>query len=415
MRVKMTFAVLALAALALVVPASSTARTVKVEAGESIQDAIDNAKPGTTIKIEEGTYAESLLIDKDGIELIGEGRKKTHIVPPATPTVGEGCVQPAGPGGPPEPVVDGICVFDVDAEFNPLSTVEDVEIGHLSVDGFNNSIFLFHTRDAEVTRTILSDYHEYGVFANDSRGTEIERNVTYNSVEDHNPEAGIYVGDSPEADATVWKNVSFGNLLGIFVRDAAHGKVLENKSFSNCVGVLFLNTDAPVDVADWLARDNLVTGNNRECPPGEEAPPLSGVGIAVLGGDDIDLIDNGVFGNRTAAGFQSAFAGGIVVTASPFGPAPVASTDIKVAFNTAFGNNPDLVVDEGNEAKVFGNDCLTSTPEGLCEDAEHSGSHGNGHHDDRDDDHGDRHHKKHKKHKGGKHSKNKKRYKSHRD
>ena len=413
MRVKMTFAVLAITALALSLPASSTAnRTVTVESGESIQGAIDKAKPYTTIKIEAGTYAESLLIDKDGIELIGEGRKKTHIVPPANPVAGEGCVDPTVS---PPVAPNGICIFDVDAQFNPLSTVEDVEISHLSVDGFEaNSVFFFHTEDGKLTRTILSDYGEYGVFANDSSGTKIARNVTYNSDEAHNPEAGIYIGDSPNADAAVWKNVSWGNLLGIFARDAANGKVRENKSFSNCVGILFLNTDAPVDVAHWLAEDNVVAANNRACPPGEEAPPLSGVGIAVLGGHDIDLIDNGVFGNRTADGFQSAFAGGIVVTASPFGPTPVPSTDIKVGFNTALGNNPDLVVDEGNEAKLFANDCLTSTPDGLCVDDEHSGDHGDGNgHGGDDDHHGDKHHKHHKKHKGGKHSKhkNKKHYK----
>ena len=70
--------------------------------------------------------------------------------------------------------------------------------------------------------------------------------MTYNSVDDVDPEAGIYIGDSPHADATVWKNVSFGNLFGIFVRDAAHGKLLENKTFSNCVGIVFLNTDETV-------------------------------------------------------------------------------------------------------------------------------------------------------------------------
>ena len=85
MRVKMTFAVTALAALLLSLPASSIAnRTVEVEAGESIQAAIDKAKPYTTIEIEEGTYRESLTVTKDGIELVGEGRKKTHLVPPAT-------------------------------------------------------------------------------------------------------------------------------------------------------------------------------------------------------------------------------------------------------------------------------------------------------------------------------------------
>src|SRR5687767_8946150 len=131
MRVKMTFAVLALAALALFVPASSAAgsRTVHVDPGESIQDAIDAARPGTTIKLAEGTYAGGLLINKDGIELVGEGRKKTKIVEPATPSAGGECVDPSAP----EPVF-GICVFDADEQFNPLSTVEDVEISHLSVD-----------------------------------------------------------------------------------------------------------------------------------------------------------------------------------------------------------------------------------------------------------------------------------------
>ena len=67
MRVKMTFAVLALAALALSVPASSAAAVVHVDPGESIQAAIDKAKPGTTIKLGEGTYKESVKISKSDI------------------------------------------------------------------------------------------------------------------------------------------------------------------------------------------------------------------------------------------------------------------------------------------------------------------------------------------------------------
>ena len=57
MKVKMTFAVLALAALALALPATSAAgnsRVIEVESGESIQAAIDAAEPGTTIEIEKG-------------------------------------------------------------------------------------------------------------------------------------------------------------------------------------------------------------------------------------------------------------------------------------------------------------------------------------------------------------------------
>ena len=401
MRVKMTVAVAALAALLLGLPATSYAnRTVEVEAGESIQAAIDKAKPYTTIEIEAGTYKESLNVTKDGIKLVGEGRKKTHIVPPEPLVDGEGCVFAPEPGAP--LIANGICVGNFD---NPEDRVEDVHVSQLSVDGFNgNSIFFLGTKNGAVVRTILSDYGEYGVFANDSSGTVIARNVTYNSVEGHNPEAGIYVGDSPQAKTTVWKNVSWGNLLGIFVRDAAYGEVVKNKTFSNCVGILFLNTDAPTDLAQWLAKHNNVAANNRQCPAGEEAPPLSGVGIAVLGGTGIHVIDNGVYGNRTAAGFQSAFAGGIVITGSPFGATPLPSKQVKVAFNTALGNAPDLVFDEGNEARFFANDCLTSQPDGLCDDPDHSGDQG----DEGGRDHADNDRKKQGKPKAGKQKKNKK-------
>ena len=389
MRVKMTVAVAALAALLLGLPASSYAhRTIEVKSGESIQAAIDKAKPYTKIEIDAGTYQEALSINTDGIQLVGEGRKQTHIVAPADPAQAE-C---------------GICVGSFE---DPSATVKDVSISHLSVDGFGINVIFVGSKNGSLIRTILSGYHEYGVFANSSTGTTIARNVTYNGDDNVSPEAGIYVGDSPNANATVWKNVSWGNSLGIFLRDAAHGDVVKNKSFSNCVGILFLNTDAPTDPAGWLAQHNNVTANNRQCAPSEEAPPLSGVGIAILGGHDIALIDNGVFGNKAAADFQSAFNGGILVTGSPFVTPPVSSTDIRVGLNTAFGNSTDLVLDEGNEAKFFANDCLTSQPDGLCEDPDAEGD-DNGSADNGNGDHADNHkkdkkkHKKHRKHKKSK-------------
>jgi hypothetical protein len=385
MRVKMTVAAAALAALVLGLPATSYADdTVTVEPGESIQAAIDRADPGTTIEIEEGTYRESLLIKKDGIELEGEGRKSTRIVPPATPTVGEGCVFPGEPGQPPS--VNGICVADVDEQFNVIHRIEDVEITDLSVTGFNGiGILFFGTEDGVVKRVIASDNGEYGIFAIDSSGTAIARNVAGND-----GEAGIYVGDSPNADATVWKNVTFGSAFGVFIRDAANGEVLKNKSFGNCVGILFLNTPGPTDVRNWLAEDNDATANNRACPGGGDEPPLSGIGIAVVGGIDVHLLDNGAFGNRPAPS-GSEVSGGIVVVEN--------SRGTLVESNTALGNEEfDLVWDGTGEGNRFvANDCLTSRPDGLCADEEGDDEDGDddddrGDDDDRDDDdddHGD--------------------------
>jgi hypothetical protein len=412
MRVKMTIAVAALAALLLSLPASSYAnRTVEVKAGESIQAAIDKAKPYTTIEIQEGTYHEALRIDKDGIKLVGEGRKKTNLVPPAGPST-ECVFAPAG-----------ICVNDAGDENHQ---VRDVAISRLSVKGFVFGIFYFNTKDGVITRVVASDNEGYGIFVNNSTGATIARNVTGND-----GEAGIYVGDSPNADATVWKNVAYESAFGVFIRDAAHGVVLKNKTFSNCVGILFLNTDETavppgetpgpvVDAKDWLAKHNSATANNNTCPGEGDEPPVSGIGIAVFSAIDVSLIDNGAFGNKAAGPPVEGAppSGGIVVAGDPsFKP----STGTKVGFNTAFGNSTDLFWDEqppgGGGNKFFANDCLTSQPDGLCEDPDVSGDngddgdHGNpGGHDGGDRDHAD-HKKKHKKHK--KHRNHKKHHKHH--
>ena len=370
MKVKMTFAVLALAGMLLVLPASSAAESsgvIEVEAGESIQAAIDAADPGTKIKIEEGTYKESLQISKDGIKLVGEGKDETHIVPPDPLVPGQGCVFEDTSTTPPTVSAIGICVNDPEAQ--PPVRIDGVSISHLSVTGFNGmGIFLFAVDGGTVKHVNASDDGEYGIFSLASSGTRIYRNVTNND-----GEAGIYVGSSDNADALVKKNSASGSTLGIFIRDAAHGLVVKNKTFGNCVGILFLNTDESPDpqqdVANWVALKNRVTENNKACPASEEGPPFSGVGIVVLGGVDISLIANHVLGNKAGAN-PTEFVGGISVQASPFFATPKPSTGIRVAFNTAFGNDPDLFWDGAGDGNVFvDNECRTSDPAGLCDES----------------------------------------------
>ena len=443
MRVKMTFAVLALAALALSVPATSAAAVVHVDPGESIQAAIDKAKPGTTIKLGEGTYKDSVNISKSDIEIVGEGRSKTKIEVPAAGDLpaGKGCVDDSGP----QPVVSGFCISPdqpsdpkARCENSPSSgpgetivkAVDDVEISRLAVTGFTGiGIIYFCADDPEVTRVYAkgAEHSEYGIAAFASEDVRFARNLTVNS-----GEAGIYIGDSPHADATVWKNVSWNNGFGLFLRDSAHGKVLENKTFGNCLGILVLNTDesqAPpefrgpsIDARDWLVQDNDATANNRACPGGEEGGPISGIGIAVSSSIDIRVIGNDVFGNDSTAASDGH--AGIVV----LGEGGLTSRDVKVAFNTAFGNTTDIVWDgQGTGNRFIENDCLTSQPDGLCEDPDGNGNHAddNGHGDDhpkgdgRDDgdDHhkGDGNHKKHKKHKHHKKHKQSKKHDRHDD
>ena len=82
MRVKMTFAVLALAALALALPASSAARGPRGEAGESIRVLATGLNDPRGIYADEGDHGDRLLVAQSGSGEITEilTRKKVYPV-----------------------------------------------------------------------------------------------------------------------------------------------------------------------------------------------------------------------------------------------------------------------------------------------------------------------------------------------
>src|SRR3989442_489959 len=83
------------------------------------------------------------------------------------------------------------------------------------------------TIDQRVTDVLAENNEGYGIAAFNTTGGQYWDNVT-----PHNHEAGIYVGDSENANAIVRDNVSYGNLgNGIFVRDSSHGVVEDNQVF----------------------------------------------------------------------------------------------------------------------------------------------------------------------------------------
>lgn len=400
MRVKTTLVAAALAGLTMMLLSGpAAADTIKVPPGGSIQTAINNAGEGDTVKLAPGTYTENVQIKTKGLTLKGAGPDETTIQAPATPTdFGPVC------GG------AGICVSEATDPTAP-PTLEDVRIKDLKVTGFEFSgVFFFGTIDQRVNDVLAESNQGYGIAAFNTTGGQYWDNVT-----PRNGEAGVYVGDSENANATVRDNVSYGNLgNGIFVRDASHGVVEDNKVFDNCIGILFLETPSPTPNSDWVARHNQANHNNQACPAGE-GPPVSGLGIVIFGAHNITLWDNSANGNAPSGPTEAS--GGIVVLSAP-GPTPEESftaTGNTIKRNSAFGNSPvDIKWDQQGTNTFTGNRCKTSDPTGLCVNGGHG--HGNGD-DDGDDDsaehghHGDNghhgkgnhgdHHKKHKHH--GKH------------
>lgn len=376
--------------LVLVAPASADHVTV-VRAGESIQAAVDAAEPGDKIVVKRGRYAENVAITTDGITLKGRGAK---LVPPESPAA-NACS--AG-----EPARDGICATgDVDFPDDgpPIvnDPISDVTIKGFKVKGFpGTGIVFLGAEDPVVKHNRAKDNGEYGIARFVSTGGKIVGNAASGS-----EEAGIYVGDSPDADVLIARNHAFDNqLFGFFLRDAANGRLVGNRSYDNCVGAIVLNTGANI-AGDWKFFANRVFDNDKFCAADAEegTPAFSGIGIAIVNASDNKLFGNVIKDNNPSGDVP--FSGGVVVVDSGTPGANPPSGNV-IKGNVILGNEPDIFWDGSGEGNVIANNlCETSVPEGLCErrhrgDHGHHGGkhhgdhhHGGHHHGDRDQDHGD--------------------------
>lgn len=155
---------------------------------------------------------------------------------------------------------------------------------------------------------------------------------------------------------------AFEGFFSTFVRNALHGKILGNQVHDNCAGMLVL-ADAPGPAGEFEVHGNKVNHNTRACPAFEEAPPLSGVGIALLGARGMEIKGNKVLGNVPSG--ATGFSGGVVVMSGFGGTPPMDNT---VIGNTILRNQPDIFWDEtGTGNRLRPNKCQTSEPERLCQ------------------------------------------------
>jgi len=342
-----------IAAAAVVVAAPAASAAVVVGPGGSIQAAVDAAAAGATITVLPGTYHEAVCVTTDGIKLRGAG---AVVVPPAqapqTPCA-------FGPGG----QTIGIAVLGhLDPGTGEVAEpVRDVTVSGFRVEGFAAfGIGMLGGSNVDIVDNTAVDNTEYGIARFVSTGGSLRGNRVTGS-----QEAGLYLGDSPQAHATIVGNTAWNNgFFGIFVRDSAHGTVVGNESFGNCVGILVLATQPQVPVQDWTVKGNQVHDNTKACPASEDGPPASGIGIALAGAAHSTVLGNLVTGNRPTG--PTLAAGGIAV----FSTAPLGGTDPAgnlITGNQLSDNDPDLSYDgTGTNNTFLHNTCHTSTPTGLC-------------------------------------------------
>lgn len=335
----------------LVAAAPATAARRVVAPGESIQAAIDHASPGDRIVVLPGTYAENLLITTDRIRLLGRGAR---LVPP---------VSPAPTPCDEEGATSGICVagqFSLEnGEPVPGTPVSRVTVRGLRVAGFPAmGIMVLNGSRVQLVGNRLIGNGEYGLAAFASTRTLVAGNRTRGS-----GEAGIYIGDSPQANARVVGNVTEDNLFGIFQRNAEHVRMERNDVRRNCVGVLVL-ADAPGPAGDSEIERNRIRDNSKACAgvPEEGFPPVSGIGVLILGGHDVEVARNAILRNRPSG---ETFVSGGVVLATGIGATPPNGNTVRR--NVVLRNSTDLVWDGTGTGNTFSrNVCATSQPDGLC-------------------------------------------------
>ena len=244
--------------------------THTVRPGESIQAAVDAARPGDTIEVLAGVYSETVLFDIDDVTLRG---------------VREGDRRPLMDGG-------GELADAIIGSGRGL-TIEGLDLANYTANGvmlsLSEEIIL---RDITATNTGL-----YGLYPVESIGVRVE-GCRVTGARD----AGIYVGQCK--DVVVRGCVASENVTGIEIENCVNALVEDNRVTNNAGGLLvFLLPNNPSKVSrGCLLRNNVVLANNHE-NFAEEGSTVAGVpsgtGILILAADDVEGTSNEIRDNKT--------------------------------------------------------------------------------------------------------------------
>jgi hypothetical protein len=340
----------------LVSPALAHDGTTFVTQGQSIQAAIDAARPGDRIVVGRGTYPEQLTVNKDGIELVGLG---ASLVPPSSPVVNP-CSGLAGPD-----TEAGICVTGTDVVLAPYAVehrkvvsvgrrVQDVSIAGFDVRGFSGeNVAVVGAQDARVIGNRLTDGAQYGLLTAGSTHTRAFANIVGTSTTF--PFIGICADDV--AGTVVSNNHISGYNTALCVQTPGEA-VLNNDVSASCFGVF---VDPGIDGAK--IRGNHIKGTNPRCLD-ENAPFFFVLGIVVSGAVNTEVRRNRVEG-QTAGGLPNGIVAGLAVAVD--GTTGAVPSGNVVTQNTLSNNDLDLFVQNTGTGNVIKhNKCTTSDPPGLC-------------------------------------------------
>lgn len=346
-------------------PVTAAHTTLVVHPGESIQKAVDAARPGDTVVVNPGTYRESVTIRTPRVTLRGMG-PQTVLRPAAKTAAGkksdtkEGAAKKVprscAAGG------NGICVFGTDNR-----DVQGVTVADLAVTGFAQAgVFGMGTDGMTVRGVYAAKNGAWGIAQERS-----VRGVLRGNYARENGAAGLFLANTITEEAgaldtrgaVVAGNWLEDNRIGVTARRVRNLTVADNYATGNCAGVFVVGDENKPRAGALTVRGNRLTKNNKVCPKSERLPVLQGAGVVLTGAEDTLVTRNLITDN---AG-RSPFAGGVVLFKSMVG---AHNTRNRISYNTLKNNSPaDLVNTETakSNGNVFvRNSCRVSKPSGMC-------------------------------------------------
>jgi nitrous oxidase accessory protein len=194
--------------------------TIHVQAGQSIQEAINNASAGYTIFVEKGVYSENVVVNKS-IALIGEDVNLTII--DGKGTIGNGSV------------------IHVNVSY---VTIHGFTIRNSGIKQPDSGIYLDHSIGSNISgNKILSNNDGIGLYY--SSGNLISSNVISS-----NYYSGVALGAS--SNNVIEYNILSSNIYGVYLYLSGGNMVSDNTLYSNYDGFYLISS----------SNKNVISGNN---------------------------------------------------------------------------------------------------------------------------------------------------------
>jgi parallel beta-helix repeat protein len=276
----------------------SAAHVSVVSPGASIQAAVDAARPGDTVRVLPGTYAESgrkcpgapkltcaVVVKKDGIRLVAASSGKHHVTLVRRDNQDRG-ISIARTGA-------AKCLHD------KKERVQGSLVQGFTVKGFkSDGVVLFCVDRWRVTRVRAVDDSVYGVFPSHVGSGRLDHSFASGA-----NDTGLYIGQSH--DVQVDHNVARRNLSGFEIENSTAVRIHHNQATGNTAGILSFTLpglDVKVNRKNRIDHNNVHANNRRNaCPePGDIVCNVPhGTGILLVGADGNLVSLNSVKGNGT--------------------------------------------------------------------------------------------------------------------